>query len=389
MIEHPNVHRITYKNKNIILVGTAHISKESVKLVQAIIEDEKPETVCVELCESRYQSIVKKEQWENTNIVTVIREKKAFLLLSNLILAAFQKRMADRLDIKPGSEMIQAIESAESINANIHLSDRDIRTTLTRAWHCLSLWKKMRMLFELILSAGSMDEINESEIEQLKEQDMLETVINEIGRSMPEMRNILIDERDKYLTEKIRTAKGNHIVAVLGAGHVPGILSHMEKSSFNIEELEKKPPPKKYTVVLKWGLPIFIIALIALGFIKAGTSAGTDMIWWWFAANGILAGLGACIALAHPLTIISAILAAPLTSLNPMIAAGWVSGLVEAFARKPKVKDFQQMAEDISSFKGFWKNNVTRILLVVVFTNLGSSFGTMIALPMMIRVFGQ
>ncbi|KPA17323.1 pheromone shutdown protein [Candidatus Magnetomorum sp. HK-1] len=388
MIEHPNVHRITYKNKKIVLVGTAHISKESVKLVQAIIEDEKPETVCVELCESRYQSIVKKEQWENTNIVTVIREKKAFLLLSNLILAAFQKRMADRLDIKPGSEMIQAIESAESIEAKVHLADRDIRTTLTRAWHCLSLWKKMRMIFELLLSAGSLDEIQESEIEQLKEQDMLETVINEIGRSMPEMRKILIDERDQYLAEKIRTADGSHIVAVLGAGHVPGLLSQMEKT-VDIDELERKPPPKKYTVFFKWGLPVLIIGLIALGFIKAGTTAGTDMIWWWVAANGILAGLGACIALAHPLTILSAVVAAPLTSLNPMIAAGWVSGLVEAFARKPKVKDFQLLADDISSFKGFWKNNVTRILLVVVFTNLGSSFGTMIALPMMIRAFGQ
>ncbi|MBF0450907.1 MAG: TraB/GumN family protein [Candidatus Magnetomorum sp.] len=388
MIEHPNVHRITYKNKKIVLVGTAHISKESVKLVQSVIEDEKPETVCVELCESRYQSIIKKEQWENTNIVTVIREKKAFLLLSNLILAAFQKKMADRLDIKPGSEMIQAIDSAEAINANVELADRDIRTTLTRAWHCLNLWKKLRLVFELLLSAGSLDEIQESEIEQLKEQDMLETVINEIGRTMPEMRNILIDERDQYLLEKIRTATGQHIVAVLGAGHIPGVLSQMD-TPVNIEALEKRPPPKKTTLIFKWGLPSLIIALIVIGFFKAGTSVGTDMIWWWVAANGSLAGLGACLALAHPLTIVSAILAAPLTSLNPMIAAGWVSGLVEAFARKPKVKDFQQLADDIGSFKGFWKNSVTRILLVVVFTNLGSSLGTFIALPMMIRAFGQ
>jgi len=388
MIEHTNVNRITYKNKTIVLVGTAHVSKESVKLVKQVIEDEKPETVCVELCESRYQSIVKKEQWENTNIITVIKEKKAFLLLSNLILAAFQKKMAARLDIKPGSEMIQAIDSAEEINAHLHLADRDIRTTLMRAWHCLSLWKKLRLLFELLLSAGSLDEIQEDEIEKLKEQDMLETVINEIGRAMPEMRKILIDERDQYLLENIRTAKGKHIVAVLGAGHVPGVLSNIDKP-VDIEELKKKPPPKKTTVFIKWALPAFIIGLILMGFFKAGTSVGTDMIWWWVAANGILAGIGASIALAHPLTIISAILAAPLTSLNPMIAAGWVSGLVEAFARKPKVRDFQQLTEDIGSFRGFWKNSVTRILLVVVFTNAGSSLGTFIALPMMIRAFGS
>jgi pheromone shutdown-related protein TraB len=388
MIEHQNVNRITYKDKTIVLVGTAHVSQESINLVKQVIESEKPDTVCVELCESRYQSIVKKEQWENKNIVTVIREKKAFLLLSNLILASFQRRMADRLDLKPGGEMVAAIECAEVIDASIHLSDRDIRITLMRAWHCLSLWKKLKILFELLLSAGSMEEISEEDIEQLKEKDMLDAVINEIGQTMPELRTILIDERDQYLAEKIRTAKGKNIVAVLGAGHVPGMLNNFEKT-IDIKELEKEPPPKKSSIIFKWGLPILIIILIILGFFKAGTTAGQDMIWWWFVANGTLAGLGACIALAHPVTIISAIVAAPLTSLNPMIAAGWVSGLVEAFIRKPKVKDFQSLSEDISTVKGFWKNAVTRTLMVVVFTNIGSSVGTFIALPMMLKIFGQ
>jgi len=388
MIEHPNVSRITYKDKKIVLVGTAHVSKESIELVKKVIESEKPNTVCVELCESRYQSIVKKEQWENSNIITVIREKKAFLLLANLILASFQKRMADRLDLKPGGEMIAAVECAESIDASVHLADRDVRITLMRAWYCLGLRKKLRILFELLLSAGSMEEINEQDIEQLKEKDMLDAVINEIGQTMPELRTILIDERDQYLAEKIRTAKGKHIVAVLGAGHVPGMMSYFKKP-IDIKELEKEPPPKKSTQFFKWGLPILIITLIILGFFKAGRTAGQDMIWWWFVANGSLAGLGACIALAHPVTIISAILAAPLTSLNPMIAAGWVSGLVEAFIRKPRVKDFQTLSEDISSVKGFWKNAVTRTLMVVVFTNIGSSVGTFIALPMMLKIFGQ
>jgi pheromone shutdown-related protein TraB len=388
MIEHSNVTRIRYKQKTIVLVGTAHVSKESIKLVKEVIESERPDTVCVELCESRYQSIVKKEQWENSNIVTVIREKKAFLLLSNLILASFQKRMADRLDIKPGGEMIAAVESAEDIDAKIHLADRDIRITLKRAWHCLSLWKKLQLLFELLLSAGSIEEISEKDIEQLKEKDMLDAVINEIGHAMPELRNILIDERDQYLAEKIRTAKGKHIVAVLGAGHVPGMQDQMDKP-VDIKALESEPPPKKSTLFFKWGLPIVIIALIILGFFKAGSQAGQDMVWWWFVANGTLAGLGACLALAHPVTIISAIVAAPLTSLNPMIAAGWVSGLVEAYIRKPRVKDFQTLSDDISSVKGFWRNAVTRTLMVVVFTNIGSSVGTFVALPMMLKIFGQ
>jgi len=388
MIEHANVKRLTYKDKKIVLIGTAHVSKESTRLVKEVIENERPDNVSVELCESRYQSILKKEQWENTNIVTVIREKKAFLLLSNLILASFQKRMADRLDIKPGAEMIQAVDSAEAVKAKITLADRDIRTTLMRAWHCLSLWKKFRILFELLISAGSIEDIKASEIEQLKEQDMLDAVINEIGESMPEIRTILIDERDQYLAEKIRTSEGKRIIAVLGAGHVAGVVKQLEKP-IDIKSLDETPPPKLSTKIFKWGLPTLIISLIVMGFYKAGKSAGTDMLWWWFVANGSLAGLGACIALAHPVTIVSAVLAAPLTSLNPMIAAGWVSGLVEAFLRKPKVKDFNQLSEDIGSFKGFWKNAVTRILLVVVLTNMGSSLGTFIALPMMIHIFGQ
>jgi len=388
MIEHQNVKRITYKNKAIVLVGTAHVSKESVRLVREVIQSERPQTVCVELCESRYQTIVKEKQWENTDIVSVIREKKAFLLLSNLILASFQKRMADRLDIKPGGEMIEAVECAKSVGAKIHLADRDIRTTLLRAWRCLSLWKKIRIIFELLFSAGSMEDISAEEIEQLKQKDMLDAVINEMGQAMPELRTILIDERDQYLAEKIRTANGPRIVAVLGAGHVPGMIDQMDKP-VDIKALELEPPKKKSTLILQWGFPILIIALIVYGFFKAGTTAGQDMIWWWMVANGSLAGFGACLALAHPLTIIAAIIAAPLTSLNPMIAAGWVSGLVEVFVRKPKVKDFKNLTDDIASFKGFWLNAFTRVLLVVVFTNIGSSIGTFIALPMMLRIFGQ
>ncbi|ETR69102.1 MAG: TraB family protein [Candidatus Magnetoglobus multicellularis str. Araruama] len=243
MIEHQNVKRITYKNKAIVLVGTAHVSKESVRLVREVIQSERPQTVCVELCESRYQTIVKEKQWENTDIVSVIREKKAFLLLSNLLLASFQKRMADRLDIKPGGEMIEAVECAKSVGAKIHLADRDIRTTLLRAWRCLSLWKKIRIIFELLFSAGSMEDISAEEIEKLKQKDMLDAVINEMGQAMPELRTILIDERDQYLAEKIRTANGQRIVAVLGAGHVPGMIDQMDKP-VDIKALELEPPKK-------------------------------------------------------------------------------------------------------------------------------------------------
>jgi len=385
MANNPNLTHLKFNEKEFILVGTAHVSKESARLVKSVIEEEKPDTVCVELCQSRFQAIQQKDRWQNTDIIKVIKEKKSFLLLSNLLLASFQKRIAKQFDVKPGEEMITAINTAESTGAQIHLADRDIRTTLSRTWRVMGFWSKIKLVFQLTLSLGQLDEIKEEDIEKMKQQDVLETLLAEVGKSLPALKSILIDERDQYLAEKIRTAPGNKIVAVVGAGHIPGIQKYWD-SEIDTRALEQLPPKGKSIGILKWLIPVAIVALFFAGFFYGGKEAGTDMIVWWILANGILAGVGAIIALAHPATIISSIVAAPLTSLNPMIAAGWVSGLVEAFSRKPKVKDLERLPEDIMSVRGFWKNNVTRILLVVVFTNLGSALGTFIAFPVIVKV---
>ena len=380
-----NLHRLDFNGKDVVLLGTAHVSKESVRLVTEVVEAEKPDTVCVELCESRYMSIRHKDKWQNTDIVNVIKEKKSFLLLSNLLLASFQKRIAEKFDIVPGEEMVKAIETAEAVGATILLADRNIRVTLSKTWRVMRLWDKIKLLFQLILSIGQIDDINEEDIEKMKQEDVLQTLLADVGKSLPVIKDILIDERDQYLTHKIRTAPGKKIVAVIGAGHVPGIQRYWN-AKIDLEALEQIPAKTKTSSVLKWMIPFCILSLFVLGFFHGGANTGMDMIVWWVLANGILAGLGAIIALAHPLTILSSVLAAPLTSLNPMIAAGWVSGLVEAFSRKPKVKDFERLSEDIVSIRGFWKNKITRILLVVVFTNLGSSLGTFVAIPLMIKV---
>lgn len=385
MANNNNLIHLTFNEKEFVLVGTAHVSKESARLAKAVIEEERPDTVCVELCQSRYQAIRQKDRWQDTDIVRVIREKKSFLLLSNLLLASFQKRIARQFDVKPGEEMITAINTAESIGAQIHLADRDIRTTLSRTWRVMGFWSKIKLLFQLILSLGELNEIKEEDIEQMKQQDVLETLLSEVGKSLPELKVILIDERDQYLAEKIRTAPGNKVVAVVGAGHIPGIQKYWN-TDVDTRALEQLPARGKSIDILKWLIPLVIVGLFIAGFFFGGKEAGTDMIVWWILANGILAGVGAIIALAHPATILSSIIAAPLTSLNPMIAAGWVSGLVEAFSRKPKVKDLESLPDDILSIRGFWRNNVTRILLVVVFTNLGSSLGTFIAFPVILRV---
>ncbi len=386
MTNNDNIHRLTFEDREITLIGTAHVSRESADLVVKVIEEEKPDTVCVELCESRYKAIKQKNQWQNTDLIKVIREKKSFLLLSNLLLTSFQKKIGQKLGIKPGEEMIRAMEAADSVGAHIHLADRDIRITLSRTWRLMGLWTKMKLLAQLVTSMGEVDAIKEEDIEKMKDKDVLETLLSEIGETLPELRRILIDERDKYLTEKIRSAPGKRIVAVVGAGHVPGIKREWNEA-VDLNALDELPPKGKLFSYLKWGIPALVVGLIVLGFFYAGSSAGTHMIKWWVLANAVFAGLGAAIALAHPLTILSAIVASPITSLNPMIAAGWVAGLVEAFIGKPKVKDFENLPADILSLKGFWKNKITRILLIVIFTNLGSSLGAFVAIPLMARVF--
>lgn len=385
-MSNPNVHRLAHDGKEIILIGTAHVSKESVQLVKEVIEEEKPDTVCLEICQSRYQSIAQRERWQNTDLFKVIREKKASLLLLNLMLAHFQKKIGQKLGIRPGEEIIQGMQSAERVGADIHLADRDIRATLLRALRIMGLWTKTRLLASLLTSSKELDAIREEDIEKMKRQDVLETVLSEIGESFPEIRRVLIDERDQYIAYKTRNAPGHKIVAVVGAGHVPGIEKYWHQP-IDIDLLEQLPSKGRLLRWLKWIIPGLIVGLMLFGFHRAGPSAGTFMIKWWVIANSLFAGLGAAVALGHPLTILSAILASPLTSLNPMIAAGWVSGLVEAFLGKPKVKDFERLPDDITNVRGFWRNKISRILLVVVFTNVGSSLGTFVAIPLMVKAF--
>ena len=386
MVNNDNIHNLVLGDKEITLIGTAHVSKESADLVNKVIGDEKPDTVCIELCQSRYQSMTQQNKWQDTDLIKVIKEKKSFLLLSNLMLASFQNRIGRKLGIKPGEEIRQAIQAAKSVGADIHVSDRDIRTTLSRTWRLMGLWTKIKLIAQLVVSIGQVDTIEEEDIEKMKQSDILDTLLAEIGEKLPELRRILIDERDQYLAYKIRTAPGKKIVAVVGAGHVPGIEKYW-REPVDLNALEEIPPKSRFSGFFKWGIPTVVIGLIILGFFMAGASAGTHMIKWWILANAVFAGLGAAIAMAHPLTVLSAVVASPLTSLNPMIAAGWVSGLTETLLRKPKVKDFENLPQDISTVKGFWKNKITRILLIVVFTNIGSSLGAFVAIPLMARVF--
>jgi pheromone shutdown-related protein TraB len=385
--ENNNITRIELDGKEIILIGTAHVSKNSAELVKEVIEEEKPDTVCIELDEQRYQSITEGNKWKETDIFKIIKEKKATLLLMNLAISSFQKRMANQLGIQAGQEMIQGIESAKEIGADLVLADRNIQTTFSRIWHNVGGWGKMKLLTQIIASIFTDESITEEELEKMKSQDMINTVLNDFTVMFPKLKEPLIDERDQYLSQKIKEAPGNKIVAVLGAAHVPGITKEIRKEH-DLERLSVVPPKSKAPKIIGWSIPIIILSIIAYTF-YSNPSAGIHQTASWILWHGSFSALGAALAFGHPLAVLTAFVAAPITALDPVTASGWFSGTVQAFFRRPSVKDFETLSEDVFSVKGFWNNKVTRILLVVVFSNLGSSIGTFIGGADVVRLFLQ
>lgn len=380
-----NITRLNIDGKEIILIGTAHVSRKSAEQVKAVIEAERPDVVCVELDEQRYQAIRDEDRWKKMDIFQVIKEKKATLLLLNLVISSFQKRMAKQFGIKPGQEMIQGIESAEQIGAKLVLADRNIQTTFARIWHNIGFMGKVNLMLQLIVSIFQNDTITEDELEQMKSKDMLDAMLSELTTAFPRLKVPLIDERDRYMAQKIKEAPGQKVVAVIGAAHVPGVARELSHEH-DLEALSRRPPQARWPKLVGWVIPILIIALIAYTFFN-NPAAGAQQTLSWVLWNGSLSALGAALALAHPLAILTAFLAAPFTSLHPLLAAGWFSGLVQAILRRPSVHDFEKLSDDVFSAKGLWQNKVSRILLVVVLTNLGSVLGTFIGGADVIRLF--
>jgi pheromone shutdown-related protein TraB len=305
----------------------------------------------------------------------------------NLAISSFQKRMAKQFGINPGQEMIQGIESAKEHGAELVLADRNIQITFSRIWHSIGFKGKGILLTQVIASIFSKETISEEELEKMKKQDTINSVLNEFTEHFPKLKKPLIDERDQYLAQKIKKAPGDKVVAVLGAAHVPGIKEEIRKEN-DLSRLTKIPPKSKWPKVIGWSIPILILGVIAYTFF-ANPSAGMQQAISWLLWNGSLSALGAAIAWAHPLAIITAFVAAPFTSLNPLLAAGWFAGIVQAYLKKPYVSDFESLSDDVQSVKGFWHNKVTRILLVVIMANLGSSLGTLIGGGDVIRIFIQ
>lgn len=380
-----NITRINLDGKEFILIGTAHVSKHSADQVKEVIEAERPDAVCVELDQQRYQSIMEGNRWKDTDIFKVIKEKKATLLLMNLAISSFQKRMAKQFGIQAGQEMIQGIHSAKDVGAELVLADRDIRITFSRIWGGIGLKGKAMLLMQVIAGIFSNDSISEEELEKMKKQDTIDAILKDFTKAFPRLKVPLIDERDQYLAQKIKEAPGDKVVAVLGAAHVPGIKEEIKKEH-NLAQLTQLPAKSNAPKIIAWTIPFIILAIITYTF-YANPSAGLQQTISWVLWNGSFSAIGTAIAFGHPFAILTAFIAAPITSLNPLLAAGWFAGLVQAYIRRPSVGDFESLSEDVHSVKGFWNNKVTRILLIVVLANLGSSLGTVIGGADVVRLF--
>ena len=379
------VTRLTIEGKEIILIGTAHVSRKSAEQVKEIIEAERPDAVCIELDEQRYHAITEGNKWRDTDIFKVIKDKKASFLLINLAISSFQRKMANQFGIQPGQEMLQGIASAKEVGATLVLADRNIQITFSRIWHNIGFWGRMNLLSSIVFSIFGSKNISEEELEALKSKDMLNGMLNEFTEHYPRLKVPLIDERDQYLAMKIKSAPGDKVVAVLGAAHVPGITKQIHEQH-DLTVLDQRPPKSKIPAILGWAIPLLIVAVIIYTFFlnpTAGMEQTLSLVLW----TGSFSALGAALALGHPVTIAAAFVAAPIGVLHPLIAAGWISGLVQAFLRKPNVGDFETLPDDVTSARGFWRNKVTRILLIVVLSNLGTTTGLLIGGSNVVKLF--
>jgi pheromone shutdown-related protein TraB len=373
------IHIINDGERTIYLIGTAHVSDESVKEVEKVIDEVQPDTVCVELDEARYQALVDENRWRKLDIFKVIREGKTLFLLANLAIGAYQRRLGTELGVKPGSELLAGATKADEVGAELVLIDRDIHTTLKRTWAAIGFWTRMNLLAEIVAALVSRGESQEIDIEQLKEKSQLAEMMKEFTRQLPMVHKPLIDERDQYLMSGIEAAPGNTIVAVVGAAHVEGMKTYFGKS-VDRASLEEMPAPSKWTGLLKWLIPALIIGAFAFGYHKHSGRTLVDMLYAWVLPNSVFAALMTSLALARPLSILAAFIASPITSLNPLLPAGVVVGLVEATLRRPTVEDAEKIGDDVQSLSGIYKNQFTRVLLVAVMATIGSAMGAWIGL---------
>lgn len=380
------IRRVELKDRTVILAGTVHISSESAEEARELIAGEKPGRVCVELDEGRWRSMSQGSGWESLDIGKVLKEGRGFLLMANLALSGFQRRMGAGSASRVGEEMLAAVAAAQAEGIPYSLCDREVQVTLKRAWSRSGLWNKAKLMASLLDSAFASEELSPEEIEKLKEKSELDEMMSELASYLPSVKEVLIDERDRFLASRIYREREGLVVAVVGAGHLDGIESWLRRLdsgevSSDTSDIESTPPPSKAGKIVGWSIPAILVGLIAVGFLRSGSAVTLDLVLRWVLLNGSLAALGSALCLAHPLTILFSFVSAPIASLNPFVGVGLFAGLAEAFLRKPRVADLENLAQDATSVRGFYRNRVTKILLIFFLSSIGGMIGNFIALP--------
>jgi hypothetical protein len=389
-IENKAIKRLQFGEKEIILLGTAHVSKQSIEDVRQVIQTEMPDVVCVELDQARYDTLTNPKEWKEIDIIKLLKEGKGFLLLANLALQAFQKKLGLEMGVKPGDEMKAAIEMSKELNLKTALVDRPVQITLKRAWAKSSFANKSKLIAIMLSSVFTNEKLSPEEIEKLKMESAMDGVMSDVSDELPNIKEVLIDERDQYLASKIWNVEGKKLIAVLGAGHLPGVerflkqFSEDDARSKALDALEVIPKKSKVRLALSFTIPAIIIALIILGFFKGGLSTTKSQLISYIFWNGGLSAIGSIFALANPIVILASFLIAPITSINPFIGVGFFTGILQAWIKKPLVKDMEALSDDICSFKGWYKNRITHALLVFLLSSVGSSIGTFITVPALI-----
>ncbi|MCR5761094.1 MAG: TraB/GumN family protein [Sphaerochaetaceae bacterium] len=388
------IKKITLDNGNTItLVGTAHVSKNSVEDVERIIDQENPDMICIELDKGRYTSKTEGKKYSETSLRKIFKEGKAFLVLANTALASFQKKLGAQTGISPGEEILSGARIAQERGIPFTLCDRDITVTLKRAWAMSSLFDKAKLLGALISSAFDKEEIKAEDLEELKKGEAIENMMGELAKELPQAKAALIDERDRYLATSIYNCEGKNKVAIIGAGHANGIVKTIEKLEKNeistdLSKIETVPPPSKAGKVVSWLVPLAIVAFVLYSCFNYGFEQGVKYFLLWAASNAGGSMLFAILSNAHPLNWIVAAVSAPVAVMNPLIGVGVFTGIAESELRKPAVKDFETVSDDIASVKGWFKNRVLHAFLIFITTSIGSILGTFVLFPIVLKIFG-
>ena len=383
-----NLNKITFDDGKVLyLIGTAHVSGDSVKFVEECINEFEPDTVAVELDKNRMDVLKNRKKYEETDIFDIFRKKKVLFFTVQLIMSGYQKKIAEKTGSAPGSEFKKAIELAEEKDLKLVNADRDISVTLKRTINAMTFKEKAKFFTGMLF--GDDKDVDEKAIEELKKGDMLMQIIGEMQDEFPSLKRTILDERDRYLAANIAQNLGEKTVAVVGAAHVPGILRRLQEEKpeeDNLEDINFVPKGSKVTKLIPWIIPLFIIGMFIYGFFNGNAPDTLEAAVWWVVINGTLSALGCALALGHPLTILAGFIAAPITSLNPTIGAGIVTGLVQLYLVRPRVIDLETVSQDTMHLKGWWKNKLSRTLLVSLFSSIGSAIGTFAALPFLMKL---